>query len=424
MLLELITQDGLTPTRKGPDEWCSPCPACGGNDRFVIRPAAGRYWCRQCGSKGDVIEYLRRFRGMTYHQAAEHVGHSTSSSAGHPPRKAQAATRPTPTPPPEAWTAQAKELIAAAHKALVSNEARLEWLRAKRGLTRATAERFRLGWLEQNIYLDRATWGLAPELRDDGTPKKLFIPAGLLIPGPDRLRIRRADPGGNGKYFVIPGSGNAPLTIGTDHQAEMTGAIVVESELDAMLLHQEISDPVMIIACGSTSNGPDAAMVTDLTKRPFVLISLDADKAGAKAAIAKWFSTLPNATPAPPYGGKDHTDAFLSGYSLGEWFAMALNLAVHQAAAKRTEPTIGRDDGVVFRDPISEHQALGAEPAKRTEQGGLIPDFCRVGCEHLRRSELPGLPVVLGCEQYRTSTDWTWSRLDQMKKCPETRTTP
>ena len=27
MLLELITQDGITPTRKGPDEFASPCPA-------------------------------------------------------------------------------------------------------------------------------------------------------------------------------------------------------------------------------------------------------------------------------------------------------------------------------------------------------------------------------------------------------------
>ena len=335
MLLELITQDGLDPTRKGPDEWCSPCPRCGGRDRFVLHPTAGRYWCRQCGAKGDAVEYLRRFRGMTFHQAAEYAGRCASSPAGQTgPRKPQGARRTTPTPPPEAWTAQAEKLVTAAHKALVADPARLEWLRAKRGLTRGTAERFRLGWIERNLYLDRAAWGLPPEQRDDGTPKKLFIPAGLVVRGPDRLRIRRAEPGTFGKYYVIIGSSNTPLIVGADHPAEMTGAIVVESELDAMLLAQEIPGPILIIACGSTSNGPDEAMVEDLAKRPFVLVALDSDAAGGKAAWRRWMGTVPNATRAPipaAWAAKDHADAFLSGHNLGEWFAMALHLAGHPA---------------------------------------------------------------------------------------------
>jgi len=334
MLLDLIQQDGLTPARKGPDEWSAPCPACGGNDRFVIHPAAGRYWCRQCGAKGDPIEYLRRFRGMTFHQAAEHAGRPASSPAGQAiPRTAQEARRPTPTPPPEAWAAQVEKLITAAHKALVADQARLEWLRAKRGLTRETAERFRLGWLPRDLYADRSAWALPAELREDGKPKKLFLPAGLLIPGPDRLRIRRANPGTFGKYFVVPGSSNRPLVIGADHPAESTGAIIVESELDALLLAQEITGPLLIIATGSTSNGPDETMVEDLTKRPFALIALDSDKAGGKAAWQRWMSTIPNATrtPVPATWGKDHTDAFLAGHDLCEWFAMGLHLAGHPA---------------------------------------------------------------------------------------------
>ena len=403
MLLELITQDGITPTRKGPDEFASPCPACGGQDRFIVHPEKGRFWCRQCDAKGDAIEYLRRFRGMTFHQAAEYAGRPASSSCGQTDlREPQVPRRTTSTPPPEAWTARAEKLASGAHKALVGKPERLEWLRAKRGLTRETAERFSLGWIERNLYRDRAAWGLPPELRADGTKKKLFLPAGLVIPGPVRLRIRRAEPGTFGKYFVVPGSGNAPLVIGAEHPSETTGVIVVESELDAMLLWQEITDPLLIIAMGSTSNGPDLAMVSDLSRRPFVLISLDADAAGGRAAWERWMSTIPNATRAPILSawGKDHTDAFLSGYNLSEWFAMALCLDEHRAAAGRTEPVTG------------------------TDQSGLVPDFCRAACDHLRRSELPGLPVVLGCEQYRTATDWTWSRLDRLNKCPKTRTTP
>ena len=348
MLLELITQDGLDPTRKGPDEWCSPCPACAGRDRFIVHPEAGRYWCRGCGVKGDPIEYLRRFRGMSFHQAAEYAGRPASSPAGQRgPRAAQAAARTTPTPPPEAWAAQAEKLICEAHKALLGKPARLEWLRAKRGLTRETAQRFRLGWIERDIYQERAVWALPPQLRADGTPKKLLIPAGLLIPGPDRLRIRRAEPGTFGKYFVVPGSGNRPLIIGVDHPAEQTGAVIVESELDAMLLSQEITTPVLIIAMGSTSNGPDQVMVADLTRRPFVLISLDSDPAGGKAAWQRWMSTIRNATraPVPARWGKDHCDAHLAGHNLGEWFRLALRLAEQQAPPAQPPPGRGSFQG-------------------------------------------------------------------------------
>ena len=79
---------------------------------------------------------------------------------------------------------------------------------------------------------------------------------------------------------------------------------------------------------------------------------------------------------------------------------------------------MGQDDGAVFRDTIPEHHAPKTEPAREDNPDGQIPDFCQADCERLRRSELPGLLVVLGCEQYRADTDWTWSRLDGMRQCP------
>ena len=272
---------------------------------------------------------------------------------------------------------QAEKLVTAAHKALVADPARLEWLRAKRGLTRATAERFRLGWLPRDLYHDRAAWALPPELREDGRPKRLFLPAGLLIPGPDRLRIRRAEPGRFGKYFVVPGSSNRPLVIGADHPAESTGTVVVESELDAMLLWQEITVPVLTIATGSTSNGPDAAMVADLTRRPFALISLDADAAGGRASWQRWMSTIPNATraPIPATWGTDPTDAFLGGRDLRQWFTMALRLAGHQAPPTTTRP---------------EPAAAATPPAPPAPAGPEIP------------AEVEGLPCGgCGATRYR-----------------------
>ena len=393
MLLDLLAEDGFTPIRKGPDEWCSPCPACGGRDRFIVHSEKGRYWCRGCGVKGDVIQYLRDRRGMTFHQAAEYAGRPASSPAGQRgPRAAQAAARTTPTPPPEAWAAQAEKLATEAHKALLGKPARLEWLRAKRGLTRETAERFRLGWIERDIYMDRAAWALPPQLREDGKPKRLFLPAGLLIPGPDRLRIRRTEPGRFGKYFVVQGSSNRPLVIGAEHPAETTGAIILESELDALLLAQELPGPVLIVAMGSTSNGPDQAMVADLARRPFVLVALDTDQAGGKATWQKWMGTIPNATraPVPATWGKDHTDAFLAGHNLGEWFRLALRLA-----EPRTRPTTT--------------QAKPVPP--------FLPGWCRPDCKHLRHLALRALPAIWACYHRRPGA-WGWFNLARMAGCP------
>ena len=123
--------------------------------------------------------------------------------------------------------------------------------------------------------------------------------------------------------------------IDPDLPAECTGAMVVRTELDAQLLARTLSVPLTVIV--TPADGPDQIMVADLAKRPFVLISLDADAAGGKAA-GKWFSALPNATPAPPWGGKDHTDAHLAGHNLGEWFGLALTLAGHQAPPATTRP--------------------------------------------------------------------------------------
>jgi hypothetical protein len=37
-------------------ELCGSCPKCGGTDRFIVYPDRDRFWCRQCGWKGDRID--------------------------------------------------------------------------------------------------------------------------------------------------------------------------------------------------------------------------------------------------------------------------------------------------------------------------------------------------------------------------------
>lgn len=64
----------LTPKRTRNGEWCGPCPRCGGKDRFLVWPEEDQYWCRQCHAKGDSIQFLRDYRGLSYQDAARMVG--------------------------------------------------------------------------------------------------------------------------------------------------------------------------------------------------------------------------------------------------------------------------------------------------------------------------------------------------------------
>lgn len=84
-VLDLAQQDvplKQTSTCKGA-EYHGPCPSCGGTDRFCVWPErgkTGRFWCRQCGRKGDSIQYLRDFRGLSFLEAKQRLGLPITSS--------------------------------------------------------------------------------------------------------------------------------------------------------------------------------------------------------------------------------------------------------------------------------------------------------------------------------------------------------
>lgn len=237
---------------------------------------------------------------------------------------------------PGLWHERTQLAISRASKSLLESPERLEWLMANRGITAETAERFRLGWVARDLYKARSDFGLPPEMNKQGKPKKLFVPTGLVIPGPSRIRVRRENPGEFGKYYILPGSGNAPLTINFDQAPDFTPCLIVESELDAILLSQEVEKMVMpqfaFLATGSTSNGPSEELLENLRQRPFVLISLDGDEAGSKASWQKWLGVLDNAerSPIPASWGKDHTEAFLGGHDLGKWLDACIKLVMRR----------------------------------------------------------------------------------------------
>ena len=57
--------------------YSSPCPWCGGEDRFRCWPnqdGGGNWLCQKCGRKGGVIKYLTEYRKMNYDDACLFLG--------------------------------------------------------------------------------------------------------------------------------------------------------------------------------------------------------------------------------------------------------------------------------------------------------------------------------------------------------------
>jgi len=103
-------------------------------------------------------------------------------------------------------------------------------------------------------------------------------------------------------------------------------AVIVESELDAILLKQEVGNWCCIIALGTTSGKPDSVMDALLRRMEVVLISLDSDKPGARAAWVFWMNAYSNARRCPIIKGKDPTEAFKNGINLKHWIMTGLDL--------------------------------------------------------------------------------------------------
>ena len=208
---DLVLGDGIELKRVAATnggEYCGPCPFCGGGDRFRAWPdhpdgKGGRYWCRGCGRSGDAIQYLRDYRNMGFIEAAQFVGKEINSFT--PSLTNMRKTRPNwspreTSPPAYLWQARAKRLVDDCERGAVSPhtfaQKMLGWLKEYRGLSEETIKENRLGLVPIDRWEGHEQWGLAPDLKEDGTPKKIWLPRGLTIPlclngNILRIRVRR-----------------------------------------------------------------------------------------------------------------------------------------------------------------------------------------------------------------------------------------
>lgn len=328
-LLSIVENYGLNPkkhsTSKG-GEYCSPCPRCGGNDRFIIQPNhnGGRYFCRQkdsCGTSGDAIQFLIDFQNMSFREAAAQVGKQLEDRPYNPSRRRHSPPREEAPEmqaceklePVERWRRQAAAQVGAAHKALLKNEERLKWL-AARGLDIEAVERFKLGWIEDGIFEPLADWGLPMEKNLKGNDKKVWLPKGYLIPQWNleghltmlQVRLDELLPDSDMRYYPVKGSTVTPMTIPPEPSLPpgRTAWVPVESRLDAMLIAHHAGDLVGTMALGNNSANPDPEAMPLLDASPLILNSLDFDEAG-ESSFEKWARRFKTAKRWPVPEGKD-----------------------------------------------------------------------------------------------------------------------
>jgi len=343
-ILEAAGQAGIE-LRKGVTsgrEFCGPCPACWkGNDRFRVWPDkgdGGTYWCRRCGVKGDLVQFLKDYCGYTYPQAFEAVGRTMPENyrpAAYRPagQEKRAAFEPVQHENPvETWQTRAEAMVAESCAALLKYDRAMAWL-AGRGIDEGAVRLFKLGWFAGEngkpcMFRPRSAWGLPDVLKENGRKKMLWIPRGFVIPCYmdgliHRIRIRR--PAGDLRtpkdirYYMLPGSGNDLLWINSEKQAH----VVVESELDAMMVASKAGALVGVGALGSASNKPGASVFYHLKKAHRILVSLDYDGAGIKS-WRWWENEFDQARMWPVPVGKDPGEAFEAGVDIRTWVIQGL----------------------------------------------------------------------------------------------------
>jgi DNA primase len=328
-------------------EYAGPCPDCGGVDRFRVWPCKDKWWCRSCGASGDTIDYLREFRGMSFVDACRAIGREPGPLPSAPIRRCRPAWQPkTPVAPGDAWQSSARAFVDDSRRRLLDNDEVMTWLAVERGLVEQTVRAAGLGWNDRQQFVERAAWGLPPENNADGRAKKVWLPAGLVIPTTTAendgkttitgVRFRLDDADADQRYIAVAGVPVVPMVVGENR----TAVVVVESALDAILIAQEAGDLVTAVALHSVTTKPDKRTWSLIQSAHTVLVALDADDAGAKAAWAWWRENLPTGKRwTVPAGAKDPTDAHLAGHDLRAWIEAGLPEIVEVIIGDETAQT-------------------------------------------------------------------------------------
>ena len=274
-----------------------------------------KWWSRN-GEVGDGIQYLQRHCGMDFPEAVTILSGTITSQntmSQHINRENLHCLDPKKKPQEwrtKKWQSNSEKLIRLGQSYLLgpNGKERVSYLLHERGLNLDTIKQRRLGWL----------------------PAKKHMPSKLLIPCYDsegnliriRFRIDHPDPGQE-RYRISKGSNpDSPYPIGV---ASAKPLMILESELDAILIAQELGEHIGVLGMGTAGMKFNPAMIRYLSDNiPIILISLDNDQSGKEKTTAL-ISELPNAIdwPVPEKYGKDPGDACMR-INLKQWIETGL----------------------------------------------------------------------------------------------------
>ncbi len=318
-LRRLVERDLGAAPRRGGRAWSWQCPFHDEHKGYSLAVWEDGFCCfGRCNLRGDAVDWLMRYRGLSFIDAvAALAGSAPTADSTRPvrPRRMHAE------PPPADWQRRVERIVDRAEETLWSSagEHALSYL-LNRGLTPATIRRARLGYLPGDY-------------REHRTLEGLEVPCGIAIPwfAADALwtlKVRRA--AGMPKYLQIAGGSSGGL-YNADDLPHRDIAVFTEGEFDALIVAQECQG-VAAVTLGSAASTLSLRWLAELVHCRLLLVAYDRDDAGTTGArrllrLSPRFRrlTLPH--------GNDITDFHTAGGEVCTW----IEAAVAGTAAENTE---------------------------------------------------------------------------------------
>ena len=323
-------------TQKTIDEYAGPCPFCGGHDRFVLKPGANFWLCRQCTPRGDDLTSLvMRLKGCNYPAACQYLGKpqkrasSHSGASGGHASKGNAPAFPLVREEKKLWT-PAGQAVAA--KLLDDCQQNLlpSFMRACDVVTFLQCG---LGWNWQDQWFEPRQFGLT-----EG--KKLCLARGLVIAVRRSgcvvgLCVRTPDddrPEWQGKLHYVRGSHDLAFIAGPE-DARNRPVMIVESAICAASCWQESQERIIGVGTmGKTKTRLDPVAQALVENARPLLLCPDMDEGPARQqTISAWRKAWPHGRiVALPEQYKDPNALLLAEqcgdppFSLADWLEACL----------------------------------------------------------------------------------------------------
>ncbi len=269
---------------------------------FYVYPESGNYICFSCGEKGDAFSWLMKTEGLDFPEALEQLAARTGVTL-----RRGVVRQPGLDEARERVYALNEEAASFYANVLLTTPAGEPGRRyvAERGLTRATVERFSLG------FAPDAWDALLKHLTARGHRPDALVEAGLVTARDgggytDRFRARLLFPirnrdgrivgfGGRALGDAKPKYLNTAQTAVFDKSANLYAidlakdairkadvAVIVEGYMDAIMAHQ-VGYPNVVASMGTALTEAQVGLLKRLTKR--IVLALDADAAGQAATL-------------------------------------------------------------------------------------------------------------------------------------------